>query len=167
MKKILLSFLPTLLIPVLGFSQVTKERDVIASGGEESVTPSLQIAWTVGETAINYSENTNLIVSEGFEQGEIGDVGFTENEFLGEFTVYPNPASDNLFFDIQADQEFVFSGEMYDETGRIVLEIPPFTVNGSYTDQIEMLNFPAGKWTLRFVTSDGKISKTFSVIKVN
>lgn len=167
MKKILLYVLPTLLIPVLSFSQVTKERDVIASGGEESVTPNLQVAWTVGEVAINYSENPNLIVSEGFEQAEISDVGIIEDEFNGVITVYPNPVSDQLFYDIQSEEEVELTGALIGESGRVVMEIPSFKVSGEHTGHIEMSDLPSGKWILRFYSTEDSLTHSFSIIKVN
>lgn len=166
MKKQILKTLPLLLVPVLSFSQITKERDVVGSAGNHSSTAAMELSWTVGEPVVNYSENPTLIVSEGFQQGDQGSVGLTGDAFAGEISVYPNPVSHELYYEIQSDQELKLIGGLYDEYGRMVIEINQFIVNDKYKGQLDLRPLSPGKMILRFSTESGEFQKTFNILKI-
>ena len=166
MKKKILNTLPLLLVPILSFSQVTKEREVIGSAGNHSSTATMEVSWTVGETAVNYSENPTLVVSEGFQQADQGAAGLEETTFSGEISVYPNPTSDALYFEIQTDQELELMGGLYDESGRIVLEISQFFVDDNYKGKLDLKHLAPGKLILQFSTESGEFQRTFNILKL-
>lgn len=166
MKKKILGTLPLLLVPMLSFSQVTKDRDVVGSAGNHSSTTTMEISWTVGETAVTYSENPTLIVSEGFQQADKGSVGLTEETFSGDISVYPNPVSDELYYEIQADQELELFGGLYDEYGRLIVEIDQFLVNENYKGQLDLTDIAPGKLVLRFSTESGEFQRMFNILKL-
>jgi len=166
MKKLILSTFPMLLVPILSFSQVTKERDVVGSAGNHSSTASMEVSWTVGEVAINASENPNLIVSEGFQQADNEGVGLNEETFSGEISVYPNPVDDELFYEIQTDQSLELTGALFDAAGRKVLEIPRFTVEDQHKGQLDLRGLSPGKWVLKFYAPNEGTQQIFNVLKV-
>ncbi len=165
-KNILLSVLTIMLVPVFGFTQITKDRDVIASGGETVVTGSMQVSWTVGEVATNYFDNPNLMVSEGFQQSNLGGVGLVDDLFEGSISVYPNPVGDQLFYDIRTDNELELTVSLYDASGRLVKETAQFSVDDAYSGQIEMTGLAPGNWVLKIYSKDKELTRIFKVVKV-
>lgn len=166
MKKLLIipSFL--LLIPMIGFGQVTKERDVVGSAGEVSSAGGLEISWTVGESAVSYSENANLIVSDGFQQTDYLTIGLEELGLLDGITVYPNPMEDQLNFEVASDQVKDLSGMLIDANGKVVMEIDQFNAIDGYKGQLDVSQLPPGKWTLVFRSTSDSKQKTFNIVKV-
>ncbi len=166
MKKLLIipSFL--LLIPMIGFGQVTKERDVVGSAGEVSSTGGMEISWTVGEAAINYSENANLIVSDGFQQTDYLTTGLEESGSIEGINVYPNPMEDQLNFEVASNQVQDLSGVLIDANGKVVMQIDQFYAADGYKGQLDVSQLPPGKWTLIFRSTSDLKQKTFSIVKV-
>lgn len=165
-NKILYTSLAALLLPILAFTQVTKERDVVASAGEYSTSPAVELSWTVGDLAVATLQGGSLIVTQGFQQADENMVGIAEPTFPGDIKVYPNPVADQLYFEISSDTPMDLRGDLYDLTGRRVMDIPSFRVNTAYNGQIDLSHLPAGKWLLRFTDETKGFSETFSVTKV-
>ncbi len=158
--------LMTLLLPGFAFGQVTKERDVVANGGDYSSAPALALSWTVGEVAVATQQSSSLIVTEGFQQADADLVGINASAFPGAITIYPNPVQDQLFFEVMTSSPTQMSGEIYDLNGKLVRRISNFKVNRFHQGEIDFSQLPAGKWLLRF-TSANQSQKTFTVLKVH
>lgn len=90
MKHILLI---TLGIFGLSFAQAQSiDRQVIAVGGGFTTTPTAQVSYTVGETAIQYLSVSGASLSQGFQQAgttttAIGKVRRVD----AQLNIYPNP----------------------------------------------------------------------------
>lgn len=166
MNKIIYIGFAVLLLPFFAFSQVTRERDITGSAGDYSTTPTLELAWTVGEVAVMTKQSGNLIINEGFQQSDQNPTGMTEGLFSGEIVVYPTPMTDLLNFRVRSDKNLELKGELYDLTGKRVMEIPAFQVYSEYTGQIDCSRLPSGKWLLRFSDSSQGVLEIFSVTKL-
>lgn len=167
MKTKFMSVFAILTVPFLSFSQISIERDVIATAGETSNTPSLNVSWTIGEMAINESVNANFIITEGFQQGEQDFTGINE-EFLGtEINVFPNPVTDILNYTITSEQSVELNIQLFDESGRLVEEFTPIKANAMIEGKIDMSQYASGKWILRFQSESQGLLKTFSILKLN
>jgi len=167
MKKTIQLICAMLFAPGLLSAQVALDREVTGSAGTVESTPSISLSWTLGEVAVATEESTSLILVEGFQQGDITVTGISENSFLGEFIVYPNPVNETLNFQIHSQESMQLSGTVYDISGKQVAQIPAFGVDSEYLGQVDCTNLPAGKWILRFSNSNGgETVKTFSFIKV-
>ena len=159
--------LPALLLPFLALCQITKERDVTASAGDYSTSPTLELSWTIGEVAVTSATVGNLQVSQGFQQADQNAVGIPETSFLGEIKVYPNPVSEVLNFQVRSEDHLELRAELFDINGRIVKEVPVFQVRNQFHGQIECGDLPAGQWFLRFVDIGNSVVKTFTVTKLD
>lgn len=149
-------------------AQVTLERDVIGASGINSSGGGLLVSWTVGEPAVTFTINGGLILSEGFQQYDFNTPsGINEVNNTGEISIYPNPTSDLVYYDIQTAEELELTGTVYDATGREVLRIPTFAVIDSYHGQLSLENLPAGIWTLVFNSASGTYSQTFRIVKLD
>lgn len=76
---------------------------VTAAGGDffTNVSANASLSFTVGEMAmVETFENTSagVILTQGFQQPLLQLVGIAEEDYAFEFVVYPNPASDRLYF---------------------------------------------------------------------
>jgi len=155
-----------LLLPLFSFSQITKEREVTATAGDYAITPSYQISWTVGDVAVNTIQTGNLIVTEGFQQNDINITAISEIEFSGEISLFPNPVNDMLNFEVRSEEDMDLIGELFDATGKKVLEIPRFSVYSAYQGQLDFSNLPAGNWFLKFHSKVDDSEKTFKIVKL-
>ena len=145
MRPRFIILLLALLLPGIAFAQVSKERDVVANGGEYSSAPGLALSWTVGEAAINTGQAANLIVTEGFQQADSDPVGTFEAAFPGDITIYPNPVEDQLTFEVTTPSPVRMKAELYDLNGKLVRQVPAFQTNRSYTGNLDFSELPAGK----------------------
>ena len=167
MKFKIYILLLTLLIPGLTMGQVTKERDVVANGGEYSSAPALALSWTVGEVAVTTQQSTALIITEGFQQADSDPVGVTDIAFPAKISIFPNPVYDELNFHVTSEAPLRMSGEVYDLNGKLVQRVPTFQSNRSYRGSIDFSHLPAGKWLLRFTSDKSSLSKDYIVTKVH
>lgn len=92
MKNMINLFL-FLTISYLAKSQ-TIERQVVASGGNFAIAESLSLSFTIGELAILPLETNNLLLLQGFQQGESPIPTSIQNPSRLQFLVYPNPTKD-------------------------------------------------------------------------
>jgi hypothetical protein len=156
-----------LLLPALGMAQVSKERDVVAVAGEYGSSSNLSLSWTAGQTAVNTTTTSGLIVTQGFQQADQSPAGVAETMFVGDIKVFPNPLQDVLNFEISSERPLRLGVDLYDATGKKVREIPSFQVPSTYKGSIDFSNLPAGEWLLRFHDGKGNGQKTFTVVKLN
>lgn len=155
-----------MLIPFLGMSQNTLDRQVIGNAGEYTSTANMNASWTVGEAVVAYATTSNLQVSQGFQQMDAMPVGIAENAFEGEIKVFPNPLVDELNFEIKSMKNLNVQVELFDVTGKLVRALPQLHVVNAYQGKIDFSNLPAGNWLLRFKTENEAL-KTFRVTKLN
>lgn len=165
MKNLSYIFL-LMLLPVLGFSQISGEREVIANGGDHATTANLEVSWTVGEVAVTTASTPNLVVTQGFHQGDANLSGREDDTYADYFEVYPNPVRDQLTIAARSDNPLQVQGQVFDLTGRMVMDIPSFQVAGTWQGQVDMSRLPAGQWLLRFDMPGTGQSKSFMVTKV-
>lgn len=107
----------------------TKDRQVIASGGAFVTTPTVQLSFTVGETAIQYLSASSASASQGFQQASnagasIGNV----NHIDAQVSTYPNPFVS--FIEVKSDNLLNGTGfQLTDASGKntpiLVTEIAP------------------------------------------
>lgn len=81
----------------------TKDRQVIASGGAFVTSPTVQVSFTLGETAIQYLSASGAIASQGFQQAKnvgasIGNVKHID----AQVSTYPNPFVS--FIEVKSEQ---------------------------------------------------------------
>ena len=85
------------LILLLFISTGTQAQEVIAASGGIESSASAIVSWTIGETVTETATGTNIILSQGFNQGDLILTVIKDPDIRGlEVKVYPNPASDVL-----------------------------------------------------------------------
>jgi len=104
-----------LLISLVSWGQ-SIERQVIATGGEEKVANDIDISWTLGELFVETLSSENLLMSGGFQQGNLIVNSIKTNPSLT-IKSYPNPVKDILIVEYQNDfQEY----QILDVNGSVI-----------------------------------------------
>lgn len=159
-----------MLLPIILHSQEI-ERSVIAAAGGfmqgDSQSPS--ISWTLGETMTETFTSSALILTQGFQQGNLSETDInTPSLDFGSIAVYPNPVSDNLFMRFETSIPKQFSVVCYDLIGRKVLEQKFMEDDADSAQQISIstTKVNVGMYVLQLV-SDGKLIFSTKIIKVD
>jgi len=122
-SSILLS-LSVIHIPV--YAQVM-EKEVIATAGEEYLTPSdLLLSWTVGESVVETYSDGSILIVQGYHQPQIKvtpQQNYPANKDI--VSVFPNPAVDFIKVSLKGELEKTGSrikAELRDLLGKILFE---------------------------------------------
>ena len=156
MRKILL------LTIVMGFFYPgANAQELIATSGDYSETAIGSLSWSIGEPIIENAFNSDIILTQGFNQSKLTVTAI--NEMIGlemNISVYPNPTSDYLSIEANTDQQKEFQINLYDLSGKLILQKDFFT--GKET--INMQEFKPAIYILKICTNNTNI-KTYKVIK--
>ncbi len=134
----------------------TKDRDVIASSGRFVSTPTVQVSYTVGETAIQYLSATGASLSQGFQQtNNVGSSIVGVKSLDAVVSTYPNPFVN--FIEIKTDimlNDPVF--RLVDANGKSIQISKTEIENGKHW-RIDIDALAAGSYWLS-IYSEGKQS---------
>lgn len=137
---------------------------VVASAGQSVEAGGLNISWTLGEIAIETLESTDLVLTQGFQQGyfEITSVGEPlSNNFA--IKVYPNPASEFVWVNLESDEIKGAVIELYDLEGKLVYNNKISITEGP--SQIDLTNLSSSQYILRVSDYSGNVLQTYKLIK--
>ncbi|MCB2195914.1 MAG: T9SS type A sorting domain-containing protein [Bacteroidetes bacterium] len=137
---------------------------VIASAGESAEADGISISWTLGELAIETFETSDIILTQGFQQGyfEVTSVGEPlSNNF--DLKVFPNPATEYVMVELQSDEIKDGIIQMYDMNGRLVYNEKFNVTQGP--NRIELSDLSSSQYILKVSNSSGEVLQTFKLIK--
>lgn len=137
---------------------------VIASAGESAEAGDVSISWTLGELAIETFETTNIILTQGFQQGyfEITSIGEPlSNNF--ELKIFPNPATEYVMVDLQSEEIKDGIIQMYDMNGRLVYNEKFNVIEGP--NRIDLADLNSSQYILKVSTASGEVLQTLKLIK--
>ena len=110
MKKIF----PLVIAFVLSFQLASSQGielspTVIASAGNYSEAGGISLSWTLGEVAVTTLTQGDIVLTQGFQQSFLKDVGFGVHPINWQIAAYPNPVVDELRiqFDMPASRDFL------------------------------------------------------------
>jgi len=140
---------------------------VLAVSGGTATTKTMTLDWTLGETFAETGYTPERLYTQGFHQPLLQvselqnlinpDAGFT-------ITVAPNPVTSYLTVGVTAPQEDPLQLWLTDLNGRqYTLPILPATTPST---QVDMTPFPAGTYLLHINSVDGRLLKSYKLIKV-
>jgi hypothetical protein len=140
---------------------------VIASAGESVETGGLSVSWTLGELAVETLEDNGntLVLTQGFQQGYF-EITSIEDPLLSDnfkLKVYPNPAKDFVWVELESDEINGAIIEMYDFNGKLVYNSKLNITEGR--TQIELTNLSSSQYILKITDPFGKVLNTFKLIK--
>jgi len=134
----------------------SKDRDVIASTGGYVSTPTVQMSFTIGETATQYLSSAGTSISQGFQQSNENTTGIRNlNKVNATLNVYPNPFIENI--EVKSDKKLSHpSFSMIDATGRSI-QITSTEIENGKRWRIAIGNVAVGNYWLT-ITSEGYVN---------
>jgi hypothetical protein len=140
-----------------------KGQDIIAATACYFKTASLSVNWTIGEIATETYVNDNIMLTQGFNQGNI-DIATTSEDLCSSINiiVYPNPVNDIFTIKTGTGNAMQLKAELYDLSGSKLLSQQIKAGNTI----INMEEFPVSQYILKVFNNLQEI-KTFKVIKTN
>jgi len=167
MKRKILLFL--LLLP--GFSltwgQVQLSPTVISSAGGYAETTDISLAWTLGELAVSTLSTTGMILTQGFQQPFLLDIGnaIDDPEFNWSVNAYPNPVSEVLNLRFNIDKTMDLQLELYDITGKkLFIKMLPSIMPGG-RETLDFSGFREGIYILKITSEKQKVRKIYKIQK--
>ncbi len=152
------------LIGLFSYGQESISRQVVATAGADTTVNGISVSWTLGELAVETFEATGVTLTQGFQQGffDITSVGDPiSNNF--ELKIYPNPASEYVWIDLQSDEIRAIRVEIYNMEGKLMYHNEFDFASGP--TQIPLQNLNSNQYILKISDSDGKLLQTFKLIK--
>lgn len=143
------------------------ERSVIGSTGTYIENDSIAISMTVGESVIAPFQSGTLILLQGFHKGGEGLSTSIEPEAVSVFySFYPNPTSDQLFIQLEAERAVDLQIRLLDMQGKLA-DVPVQKhqrIQQLRTD-LSLGNLPAGTYILQFLSEEQGPQQSFRIVK--
>lgn len=165
MKKLL--FIALSIVPFCLFSQVSLERQVIASGGGFQQSGNIQLSSTIGEAVIVTATSGSIILTQGFQQTQTEIVGIEIPEFNVDVLAYPNPTGHSVTLEISALNSMDIYVEVMDVLGRRVIPIDKITVQNKATEEYDFSKLAAGNYLISLKSSNKRLLTTIKIQKIN
>jgi len=154
-KYYLFLFLPWIFINIL------QAQEVVATSGGSGTTSGAKVTWTIGEPVTETISSTNIILTQGFNQGGLITTMIKKPEIPGLIlNVYPNPSSDLIKI---SSGETDVSGMRYllvDMNGKVILEK---NMSGNESD-ISLSTLPPSIYFLKVYQNKKEIG-TYKIVK--
>lgn len=155
-------------------AQSISPQIIAATGGFSANGGTYTMSYTVGEmTRISTATNGNSILTEGFQQPTdsliSGLLDLITDEF-GSFVVYPNPASNHVWFGMQFPEQGKVTISIFNIAGEKTANVfsAEYTM-GKVVEQADISTYAAGMYLMSASFTDGKgqvhvSSKKFQVV---
>ena len=148
---------------LVGYGQ-SISSSVIATAGGSSEAGGINLSWTMGELAIETFTTTNLILTQGFQQGyyEITSIEDPLTKLM-DLQIYPNPAIDIINILIENQDTKYIRLELYSIDGKLVTNEQWENTGSAY--QFQLNRFSSNQYILKVIDLDNGISNSFKIIK--
>lgn len=135
--------------------------EVISTAGGKMQAGSIQLAWTLGETAVARWNTPRGMVTEGFHQPIL------EVTLLPEYTaptvrIAPNPVQSTLNVQLQEQTKQLLFASLVDVHGRVLIKRTTLQLGNT---ELDLNNLPAGLYFLNVMRQNGKTLEVFKVVK--
>lgn len=135
---------------------------VVATAGNEMLTPDLAFSYTIGEPCVTTWLSQTPIITEGFQQNTVTITSVTETPFARNISVYPNPftATFTVDFNSRSTKPLLLVTDAIGKTVDAYIQ---------YQDDhimVDMQNMPSGVYVLTVLQQNETVA-TYQVIKTN
>lgn len=160
-------FIACLLIGLIPFvlDAQSIERKVIATAGTSVVVGNIQVDYTVGETVVQTSIAGNLIVTQGFQQGNLIATGVTGLPARVSYRVFPNPTTAEILVELEGPKLDYYAA-IANLAGQALGDLEHhFNGTGKLQRTFDLSGMPAGVYLLVFKDHLGKPLTSVKVVK--
>lgn len=159
MKKLI--FIISFLSVISLSAQNTVQKQLISNGATQATDLEFKLHASVGQSFTSLQTNNEFQIAEGFWQA-IADnsvsVIETTKDPVSTFDlkkIYPNPAKDVCYIELENDQVDQFSITLYNIQGKLLTVLYNNTLSkGIHTIKINTTQFPSGQYLLSFNKSN-------------
>lgn len=160
MTKYIIPFLVLIGYGTDSLSQNT-DQQVLAAAGDDVISQSTQLSWTLGQPFAASSINSAVVLVEGFQQSEVITIPLNASPQNQVITIYPNPAADFIQLNT-SDNQGIGSYSLQSLKGEILLEEK--AINFMQHHEIDLTSYARGVYLLT-VNMQGASLQTFKIIK--
>lgn len=142
--------------------QIAFERQVFASAGTTASVGNskLTFSYTIGEAVASTASSGNTYYTQGFQQPQNGFIKAKDRPFDMDYTIYPNPAADQVNIDIRAlGSTDAIVLKMYAMDGRLV-QYGTTTIVGNSTITLDVSSLPRAVYVLSLYNRTAKAFAT-------
>lgn len=168
MKKIITLISAAILAFQMSHAQnVQLAPTVIASAGGYGEAGGISLSWTLGELAVSTLQQGDLILTQGFQQSNLGPVDVVEKlQIDWQILAYPNPVRDelNIQFNMQESNDFLI--EIQDVTGRTMSQKQYKEVFPGDIVPVDISTYKEGIYFFRIFTPDQQQLRVISIRKM-
>ncbi|MCA6362463.1 MAG: T9SS type A sorting domain-containing protein [Bacteroidetes bacterium] len=142
------------------------EQNVLSSSGDFFSNSQGMIEWTLGEPMSETYGNATNFLTQGFHQTML-DPNSVPEQVIGNLSLFPNPSSDQVTLQFDAESSGVYTVEIYNALGQQLSSRQLNIMPGGYRHEITVRDFTDGIYfvTVRKVGTDA--SASFRVNKVS
>lgn len=154
--------------PLLVKSQ-SVSSSVISSTGNFTSNANISVSSTAGEMSmVQTFSSSSVILTQGFQQPDPQPVSI-DNIIItqpGSLSIYPNPATDNVWLGFELNEAGQVAIAIYDVLGQKISDVYNGTYNeGKVTQQVSLNGLAAGSYYLGLSFTAEKSKKTQTVTK--
>ncbi len=137
--------------------------EVISTAGGKMQAGSIQLAWTLGETAVTRWTTPQGFVTEGFHQ-PILEVTLLPEYAAPTVRIAPNPVQSTLNVQLQVQTKQSLFANLVDVQGRVVIKRTILQLGNT---ELDLSNLPSGMYFLNVMPQQGKPIEVFKVVKTH
>lgn len=165
MKKRILTFI----VAILGIATITHaqsiSRQVISNGGGYLEAGDYKLSYTIGESIVGEVESGSFKLTQGFQQGSDNtSTAVAEIEILVDYSLYPNPATDQIHLSLVAEEDIAIELNLIDISGKVVAA-PLKTWGNEIQETIDISNLSIGSYFLVVKSTNGRELQSIPFIK--
>ncbi|OFX22054.1 MAG: hypothetical protein A2041_02165 [Bacteroidetes bacterium GWA2_31_9b] len=137
---------------------------VVASAGGYSEAGGLSLSWTLGELAVETFTTSNLVLTQGFQQGyyEITGIDELSNKDF-KVNIYPNPAVEYINIQIENPEIKKVKIELFSMEGKLISN-EEFENTGTFFE-LNLSNHSSSQLILKLTDLNSGKANTYKIIK--
>ncbi len=160
------ALLSALFLFQLSFGQSISPK-AITSAGASNASSNTKVSYTVGEISVKGLSNGNINLGQGFTSSAVQSTTVTAiqepiKELL-QVKLYPNPASDLLFLDIENCKDSNIQISIYDISGKLISKETYVAQNNHIG--INTQHWQTGSYLLQLSNSAGLTLGSYNILK--
>lgn len=149
---VLCPLLIILLSSNLAYAQLSAERQVLSTFGNQSESGSLIVTQTAGETLTTTLKGNLFTLTQGFQQWQGDDIPLLIqqlNRRINAIQIFPNPVEDHLMILLDIELPIALSFSLYDLHGKEFVHLNQTLESQGINElQFSMIDFPVGYYFL-------------------
>jgi hypothetical protein len=159
-----------LMLLALSLSSQTIERQVIGAAGSDAESQGVKVSSTVGEAVDDNFMTGSIKLYQGFQQAKEEKMGtiIEDNSYMVvDYKVYPNPVTNHLFVELEAQDETQLTLEVVNTQGVVIINKLADVTEYENRFRINVSELKAGTYILAFRQGARKAAESVPFEKVN